>query len=115
VSVAFYMDHHVYSVITDTLREHGYEVVTAEQDGHSDENDQALLDRATALGRVLVTYDTDLLVEGAARQRRGQQFTGIVYAHQLRLTIGQIIYDLEIIGSAGTADDCANMIYQLPL
>ena len=35
------------------------------------------------------TQDEDLLAEGVRRQRAGEPLPGIIYAHQLRVTIGQ--------------------------
>ena len=41
--------------------------------------------------------DEDLLREGARRLREHKHFSGIIYAHQLRVTIGQIVEDLGLI------------------
>ena len=55
-----------------------------------------LLRRATELGRVLVSQDEDLLREGARRWlSERKDFSGIIYAHQLRITIGQMVEDLN--------------------
>ena len=43
----------------------------------------------------------DLLVEATSRKASGRSFAGVVYAHQLRVTIGGCIHDLEIIAKAG--------------
>ena len=63
--------------------------------------DPELLDRATALGRVLVTMDEDFLAEATRRQRVGVRFAGVIYAHQLEVTLGRFIDDLELICAAG--------------
>jgi hypothetical protein len=78
-------------------------------------DDSKLLDRATAVGRVLFSQDEDLLAEAAKRQRNGLSFAGVVYAHQTALTIGQAIYDLEILASLGLPEDFANRVVYLPL
>ena len=51
--LAFYMDHHVPRAITLGLRLRGVGVLTAHEDGASELDDAALLDRASELGRVL--------------------------------------------------------------
>lgn len=61
--VALYMDQHIPRAITVGLRLRNIDVLTAYEDGASDFDDPALLDRATVLGRVLFTLDDDLLVE----------------------------------------------------
>jgi hypothetical protein len=70
-------------------------VLTAFEDGASALDDPALLNRARELGRVLFTRDDDLLVEAANRQKEGVPFSGVVYAHQLHVSIGVCIEDME--------------------
>lgn len=72
-------------------------MLTAQADDAAEFEDPDLLDRATALQRVLFTQDEDLLAEGARRQRSGEPFGGIIYAHQMRVTIGQCVNDLEVL------------------
>jgi len=91
------MDVHVPDAITVGLRLRGVDVLTAQEDGARRFPDAMLLDRATALGRVLFSQDDDLLREAAERQQRDVPFAGVVYAHQLRVTIGQCVRDLELL------------------
>jgi predicted nuclease of predicted toxin-antitoxin system len=81
LSLRLYMDHNVPGPITAGLRSRGVDVLTAAEDGARRMPDAQLLDRATSLGRVLVTQDADLLAEGAHRQRAGIQFAGVIYGH----------------------------------
>ena len=74
------MDVHVPYAITIALRLRGVDVLTAQEDGSRELEDAALLDRATTLVRTMFTQDDDLLREGALRQRRGESFSGIIYA-----------------------------------
>jgi hypothetical protein len=113
--IAFYMDHHVPRAITLGLRLRGVEGITAYEDGASELEDAALLDRAGELGRVLFTRDDDLLAEATKRQRDGIPFHGVIYAHQLRVSIGRCVQDLEIIAKAGEPEDLMNGIMFLPL
>jgi hypothetical protein len=97
VALPLYMDVHVRRAVSVALTERGVDVVTAQADGAAQLLDPDLLDRATSLGRVLFSQDEDLLAEARRRQRAGQFFSGVVYAHQLYVTIGQCVKDLEII------------------
>ncbi len=90
-------------------------MLTAEEDGTARTPDPALLDRATSLGRVLVTADADLLVEAATRQRAGARFAGVVYVHQLDLAIGRCVDDLDLIATASAPEELANQVVYLPL
>jgi hypothetical protein len=93
----------------------GVDVLTAQTDGTAQLDDASLLDRARQMGRVLFTRDNDLLAEAASRQRAGIPFAGVIYAHQLRVTIGQCVQDLEIIAKCGEPADLANRVEHLPL
>jgi hypothetical protein len=64
---------------------------------------------------VLFSQDDDLLVEATKRQRSGELFSGVIYAHQLGITIGRAIQDLQILAEAGTPEDFANRVEHLPL
>lgn len=110
-----YMDQHVPRAITAQLRARNVDAVTAYEDGTSALDDPLLLERATALGRVLFTRDDDLLAEAALRQQTGQAFYGVIYAHQLRVTIGECIRDLEILALAGEPSDAIGQVIFLPL
>src|SRR5258708_3409277 len=104
------MDIHVPSAITIALRLHGVDVLTAQEDNSQELEDPALLDRATALGRILFTRDDDLLREGALRQERGEKFVGVIYAHQLNVSIGQCVIDLELVAKASDSDECISRL-----
>jgi len=115
MAVKFYLDHHVPRAITTGLRLHGIDVITAYEDGAGELADPQLLDRAGELRRVLFTQDDDLIVEAVKRQRHGIHFAGVVYAHQLRISIGQCIKDLALIAQVAEPDDLENRIEFLPL
>jgi hypothetical protein len=109
------MDVHVRRAITVALRERGVDILTAQADGTAEADDPDLLDRATALGRILFSQDQDLLAEATRRQREGIPFAGVIYAHQLYVTVGRCINDLELIAKVGTPEDVANRVQFLPL
>src|SRR5687768_13223569 len=99
------MDHHVPYAITHGLRLRGVDVLTAEEDGTARFPDPELLDRATALDRLLFTQDDDLIREAVQRQRSGQSSMGVIYTHQHNLGIGECIDRLELIAQAGRTDE----------
>ncbi|MCI0701979.1 MAG: DUF5615 family PIN-like protein [Planctomycetia bacterium] len=114
MAVAFYMDENVRAAITAGLRARGVDVLTAQEDGRRQTPDLEILDRATALGRVVYSEDTDFLVEAAQCQAAGVPFAGVVYAHQ-HTPIGTCVTDLEIIGKLNEPADMANNVIYLPL
>jgi predicted nuclease of predicted toxin-antitoxin system len=109
------MDVHAPLAITEALRRRSVDVLTAQEDGTEQLDDPPLLDRALDLGRVLFTQDEDFLREGAHRQQTGEIFAGVIYAHQLRVTIGQCVHDLELMARIYEPAEMANRIEHLPL
>lgn len=97
------------------LRLRRVDVLTAQQDGSAQLEDGPLLKRAIDLSRTLVSQDEDLLREAARLQKEGREFSGLVYAHQLRVTIGQMVEDLELIAKATSAGEWQGRIEYLPI
>lgn len=115
MAISLYMDHHVPKAITTGLRLRGADAVTCNEDGTDQLDDELLLQRAHELKRVLFTQDDDLLEEAARWQREGRPFSGVIYGHQLRVTIGGCVRDLEIIAKNGEMTDLENQVAYLPL
>ena len=115
MSLAFYMDVHVRYAVTRELRLQGIDALTAQEDGSELLNDSELLDRATELERVLFSQDEDFLVEATRRQRANEFFYGVVYAHQLRITIGQCVNELAFIAETAELEDLHNSVIFLPI
>jgi predicted nuclease of predicted toxin-antitoxin system len=115
MALLLYMDEHVDAAITRGLRARGIDVLTAQEDGYVTTPDTDLLDRATALGRVVVTKDADFLTEAQQRQTNGIPFAGVVYAHQLGPSVGLCIRDLELIATVYESADMENRVEYLPL
>jgi predicted nuclease of predicted toxin-antitoxin system len=109
------MDEHVHRAITSGLRLRGVDVLTTQDDGRRHAPDDVLLDRASDLRRVLFSQDEDLLAEATRRQREGLPFAGVIYGHQLTVTIGDCIRDLELIAKAGSPEEFAGRVEYLPL
>jgi hypothetical protein len=108
------MDVHVPRAITLGLRREGVDVLTAQEDESSLVSDPQLLSRATSLGRPLFTFDDDLLVEADRRQRVGELFGGVIYAHPLRISIAGCIKDLTLIAQVAEREDVLNHVLFLP-
>ncbi len=113
--LSIYMDVHIPLVITEGLRRREIDVLTSQEDGTAELDDEALLDRATILGRLLFTQDQDFLGLAASRQGSGIAFAGILFVHQQGASIGQIIDDIELIASCGEPDEFSNRVTYLPL
>jgi len=80
--LGLYMDVHVPAAVTEGLRLRGVDVLTSQEDGTREVDDQTLLVRATVLGRVLFSQDRDLLRLATQWQQTGQKFQGIIYSNK---------------------------------
>ena len=112
--LAFLMDHHIHSAITDGLRRRGIDVLTVFEDGRSEAHDDELLQRATFLQRIFVSQDQDLLRITAAWQRAGREFAGVAFGIQADLDIGGTIEYLELIAHAMTPEEMRNRVEYIP-
>ena len=115
MSLKFYLDHHVPAAIADGLRRRGVDVLTAYEDGTAELDDPDLLSRTTQLGRVLFSQDRDLLVLADQWLQAGRTFGGLVYAHQLSVTIGEAVRDLTLIAQVLEPEDMQNHVEFIPL
>lgn len=85
MAISLYLDQHIPKATKDGLRLRGVDCLTAFEDNASTLDDPDLLDRATSLGRALVTSDKDFLVEADRLQAGGVAFAGVIYVHPIRL------------------------------
>ena len=109
------MDHNVPRAITEGVRHHGVKVKTAYENGTEAARDPEILDRATDLSYVLFTQDDDFLPLAAKRQSNGISFSGVIYAHPLRVTIGRCVEDLGLIAKIAEPEDLQDQVIYLPL
>lgn len=77
-----YADENVKSAIVDGLRRRGMDVVTAQEQGQRNVDDELLLQLATDDGRLFLSNDSDLLRIAADWAKAGRNHAGIVYWKQ---------------------------------
>ena len=112
---ALYLDVHVPAAIAAELRRRGVDVLTAQEDGATELDDNDLLVRANSLGRVVFTQDIRFKALAEDWQRTARLFAGLVFGHQLHGSIGQYIRDLELIAKATDPADWHGQVEHLPL
>lgn len=115
MSVRLYMDEQVDRQIAIQLRRRGVDVLTIQEDHHTGLDDAGVMDRADELDRIIFTRDDDFLREAAARLAAAESFSGVIYAHQMEVSLGRCVQDLEVLCLAGDSDDFADRVYFLPL
>lgn len=115
MSLRFYMDVHVPKAITVRLKLKGIDVLTAQDDGCSLYSDEQLLERSTHLNRILFSQDADFIAEAAKWQEKGAPFSGVIFGHQLRGSIGQYVEELWLIAEVLSAEEMKGQLIFLPL
>lgn len=113
--VRFYFDVHVPQAVASQLGKRGIGVLTAQADHSTTLPDHALLERARHLGRVMVTSDIRFRALAESWQQSGRYFEGLVFAHPLHVTIGQMVLNLELIARAISPEEIQNQVVFLPL
>jgi hypothetical protein len=115
MAASLYADVHVPGPVILQLRLRGVDISAATEMGHHQKSDDELLTIATSMGRVMVTQDIRFRVLAEDWQRTDRRFAGLIFAHQRRLSFGELIDDLELIARATDSDYWLNRIEQLPL
>ena len=115
MATPLYADVHVPGPVILQLRLRGVDITAATEEGHERKSDEELLVISTSLGRVMVTQDIGFRVLAEEWQRQGRMFAGLVFAHQRRVSFGEMIGDLELIARATDPAFWLNRIEQLPL
>jgi hypothetical protein len=108
------MDVHVPEAVTAGLRQRGVDVLTTQEDSATRLADELLLEQARKLGRVLYSQDKHFLSIVHHWQVANREFAGLVYAHQLSISIGEAVRDLELIAKALDPADMRNRIEFIP-
>jgi len=114
--IAFLFDEHVDPALVRGLhREEANLDILEARLALGGEPDEALIERATHEGRVLVTRDLNTLVGTAyARVEAGMPTCGVLVLRQDAL-LGVLIRDLLLVAQASEAEDWADRVTFVPL
>lgn len=107
----FYFDESVELAVSTQLAASGLDVVSAHSLDKLGDKDPNHLERATAMGRVLCTYDTDFL----QLARTNLQHGGIIFASQQKVSIGGWVRELRALHARLSAEDAAGQVIYLSL
>lgn len=108
-TIRFYLDENLPVEIARQLRLRSIDALTVRDLHQLGDSDLNHLSRATALGRVLCTCDTDFVALGVA----SRSHTGIIVGQQEIHHIGAWVRSLELIHAVYSPDDMLNHIEYL--
>ena len=115
MAVALFMDVHMDFAITSQLRRRQVDVITAQEDGSDQLDDDNVLTGASMLDRVVVTHDIGFKTLAEEWQRQGRPFAGLIFGHNMQVTTGRFVSDLELIAKATDPVDWDSVVVRLPL
>lgn len=115
MSAFLYFDEHVPHALAMALRRRGVDVLRALEDDSTGLPDVALLDRATTLGRAIVTRDVHFLREASRRQKSGVTFAGVIFIKASDVPLGELTDDLELIALTLSPDELRDSVIFVPL
>lgn len=110
--IRYHFDQHCPKAVARGLRAYGFDVTTAREVGLAEASDLEHLEYARHTGRVIFTRDSDFF----DLHHRGiaQPHPGIVYCiQQTRLSIGEMIAGLRLIGTVFEAEELTNVLHYL--
>ena len=99
-AIRYYFDQNMYGAVAVGLRQHGIDVLTAQEAGRCGLPDPDQLAFAAAEERVMVTFDPDYL----ALHNSGVAHAGIAWNPGTKYSIGQLIQLLVILHGVSDRD-----------
>jgi predicted nuclease of predicted toxin-antitoxin system len=108
-AIRFHLDEHCPSALAEGLRRYGLDVTTTPESGLLSASDEQQLAFARANGRVIFTQDGDFLRINAA----GISHPGIVYCHQQKYSVGDLIRLLVLVWEVYEPEELRNRVEYL--
>ncbi len=109
VAISLYLDENLSPRIAKQLKRRGIDALSVKEMGLLGDPDDTHLERATQLGRVLVTSDVDFLRMAA----EGSAHAGIIFGIQGDHSIGDWVKKLELVCFVYSADEFINHVEYL--
>ncbi|MBN2543810.1 DUF5615 family PIN-like protein [bacterium] len=95
--IKIHADENVNYKIVMGLRRRGVEITTVQELNKSNEDDESLLEFASANDAVFFTHDDDLVRIATEWGLQGKEYQGIIFVHQQKLSIGEIIRRIKLL------------------
>lgn len=108
-TIRLHLDETCRRAVADGLRLRGIDVTTTPEVGLLGATDPVQLAHAHSQGRVLFTHDTDFII----LHNSGAQHSGIVYCHQHRHPLGEVIRRLVSLCATRESSELVGQIIYL--
>jgi predicted nuclease of predicted toxin-antitoxin system len=113
VALRLYADECIDARIVAGLRRRGVDVLTAGEEGLLSASDAQQMERATALGRALVTADQDFLVIVRDMHARGAPFPGVFFIQE-GTAVGEAVRNIADAAEILEPADMVNWLEWIP-
>jgi len=110
VKIKIYADENVNGAIVNGLKRRGVEIQSTYEVGNLGNSDEEQLEFAVAQHACLFTHDDDLFTIADHWQKIGKEHFGIIFVHQEKLTIGEIISRIKLIVDILSPEEMKNHI-----
>lgn len=101
----FYTNESVNIAVAEGLKRRGVKVITARDAGNLGLSDEEQIEYARQKGMVIVTHDDDFLSLSAELEHKG-----IVFVHQQKYSIGDVIRNLKLLWDVVEQKDMKNHV-----
>lgn len=103
--LAFYTNESVHIVVAEGLKRRDVKVITARDAGNLGLSDEEQLEYAKKKKLIIVTHDDDFLSLAATFEH-----AGIVYVHQQKYLLGELINKLKLLWDVLEQEDMKNHV-----
>lgn len=103
--LAFYTNESVHIVVAEGLKRRDVKVITARDAGNLGLSDEEQLEYAKKKKLIIVTHDDDFLSLAATFEH-----AGIVYVHQQKYLLGELINNLKLLWDVLEQEDMKNHV-----
>lgn len=110
MKIKIYTDENVNGAIVNGLRRRGVEIQSTHEAGNSGISDEEQLEYAVTQHACLFTHDDDLLTIADQGQKIEKEHNGIIFVHQEKLSIGEIINRIKLIVDILSPEEMKNHI-----
>ena len=107
--IQYYLDQHIPGAVVSGLRQHGIDVLSAQEASRCGLTDADQLAFATAQERVMVTFDPDYL----ALHNAGTSHAGIAWCPATKYRVGFLIQMLILLHGVSDRDEMKNRVEYL--
>jgi len=108
--IKIYVDENVNYKVVEGLRRRGVGIITVQESNLSGVTDEKLLEYAKSIDACIFTHDDDFLKLEGEWKLKGKMHNGIIYVHQQKLSVGEIVRKLKLLVETISLEEMINHV-----